>query len=186
MAQLRIERVNSLPDPLQPSTLYYVKGSDSDLVDLYLTGTDVSELRHSITKPEIQTLINSAVSTFQSFLVVQDIAERNALVLTASVLVFVMDATADPTVHQGSAMYVWDQVNSAWYKIAEYESLDIVLDWTNIQGGPQSSPSAIDAAVQASHTHSNQEVLDQLGVTNTGRLTYANQQVGNPLDIVDW
>lgn len=41
-------------------------------------------------------------------------------------LVFVIDATGDTTVTQGSAMYVWQ--NDAWLKIAETESLDIDVD----------------------------------------------------------
>ena len=41
-------------------------------------------------------------------------------------LVFVIDATGDPTVTKGSAMYVWQ--NDAWLKIAETESLDIDVD----------------------------------------------------------
>lgn len=41
-------------------------------------------------------------------------------------LVFVIDATGDTTVTQGSAMYVWQ--NAAWLKIAETESLDIDVD----------------------------------------------------------
>lgn len=41
-------------------------------------------------------------------------------------LVFVIDATGDPTVTKGSAMYVWQ--NDAWLKIAEAESLDIDVD----------------------------------------------------------
>ena len=41
-------------------------------------------------------------------------------------LVFVIDATGDVTVTQGSAMYVWQ--NDAWLKIAETESLDIDVD----------------------------------------------------------
>lgn len=41
-------------------------------------------------------------------------------------LVFVIDATGDTTVTQGSAMYVWQ--SDAWLKIAETESLDIDVD----------------------------------------------------------
>lgn len=41
-------------------------------------------------------------------------------------LVYVIDATGDPTVTAGSAMYAW--VEEAWVKIAEAESLDIDID----------------------------------------------------------
>jgi len=53
-------------------------------------------------------------------------------------LAFVIDATDDPTVTQGAAMYGWDESSGAWVKIAEVESLDIDVaaiqcDYTNVQ-----------------------------------------------------
>jgi len=180
MAQLRIERVNSLPATLEPSTLYYVKSSDAGLVDLYVTGNDASEVRHLITKAEIQSLIASAVSGMAgAIVVVQDIEERDALTLTASTMVLVLDATSDETVQTGSALYVWDDSTGTWYKVAEYESLDLSLDWGSIQGGPASSPSAIDDAVAKSHTHSNKPILDGLGVDEEGSLTYNSAVIAN-------
>lgn len=186
MAQLRIERVNSLPATLQPSTLYYVKSPDANLVDLYVTGSDANELRHIISKSEIQALISAAVSAFPSIIIVQDIAERNALGLTRSTMVLVLDATGDPTVSNGSAMYVWDQGNSSWYKIAEYESLDLALTWDNIQGKPNSTPAAIDNAVNNAHSHANMSVLNKLDELPNGRLSYSGQPVGNPVDSSEW
>ena len=57
-------------------------------------------------------------------------------------LAFVIDATDDPTVTRGAAMYGWDATaeygSGAWVKIAEVESLDIDVaaiqcDYTNVQ-----------------------------------------------------
>ena len=53
-------------------------------------------------------------------------------------LAFVIDATDDPTVTQGAAMYGWDESSGAWVKIAEVESLDIDVaaiqcDYNNVQ-----------------------------------------------------
>ena len=57
-------------------------------------------------------------------------------------LAFVIDATDDPTVTRGAAMYGWDETaesgSGAWVKIAEVESLDIDVaaiqcDYTNVQ-----------------------------------------------------
>lgn len=54
--------------------------------------------------------------------------------------VYVIDATDDPsgTVVTGAAMYIWEDVNNLWRKIAEVESLDIDVsaircDYDNIQ-----------------------------------------------------
>jgi hypothetical protein len=186
MAQLRIERVNSLPATLQPSTLYYVKSPEANLVDLYVTGSDANELRHIINKSDVQALISAAMSAFPSIIIAQDIAERDALSLTRSVMVLVLNAAADETVSNGSAMYVWDQAGASWYKIAEYESLDLALTWDNIVGKPNSSAVDIDNAVGLAHTHANMAVLVKMGELPNGRLSYNNFPVGNPVDSSEW
>ena len=83
-----------------------------------------------------------------------------------------LDASADATVASGAATYVYDFGNTTWVKISEAESLDVVLDWSNIQNGPSSSPAAIDAAVADSHTHANKTQLDKIGENGDGNLTY--------------
>jgi hypothetical protein len=43
--------------------------------------------------------------------------------------------------------------------------------WDSILGKPSSTPAQIDDAVSKAHTHSNQAVLDRIGVTADGVLT---------------
>ena len=74
---------------------------------------------------------------------VADITARDALSAEQKKsLAFVIDATDDPTVTRGAAMYGWDATaeygSGAWVKIAEVESLDIDVaaiqcDYTNVQ-----------------------------------------------------
>lgn len=57
---------------------------------------------------------------------VADIAARDALTGdNRNGLIFVLDASADPSVTLGSAQYVWD--GDSWEKIGERESLDLDL-----------------------------------------------------------
>lgn len=56
-----------------------------------------------------------------------DIAARDALELTKNSFVLVSDATGDATVDAGAALYFYNVANDTWLKIAEYESLDIVI-----------------------------------------------------------
>lgn len=186
MAQLRIERVNALPDPLTASTLYIVKNADAQLADVYFTGTDVAEVRHIISKADVTAMIASAVGNMQNIQVVADIAARDALVLDRTTLVLVLDATADETVEAGSAMYVWDVATTQYFKVAEYESLDIELTWDSIAGRPTSTPAAIDDAVMKAHTHSNKASLDKIGEDGNGQMTYNGQPVSNYLAVADW
>lgn len=66
---------------------------------------------------------------------VANIAERNAITETFRGLsVFVEDATDDPTVSSGGAFYIFN--GTSWIKTAEAESLDVVLQWVNIQNKP--------------------------------------------------
>ena len=64
------------------------------------------------------------IVTNESFAVVADITERDALASTY-LTAFVVDATDDVTVDAGSATYVL--VNSSWVKSSETESMDLVV-----------------------------------------------------------
>ena len=66
----------------------------------------------------------------QSDFIVQDIAERDALILESSNEVYVVDATADTTVDAGGAKYIYDGTD--FIKIAEDESFDVTISQTNL------------------------------------------------------
>lgn len=87
-------------------------------------------------------------------------------------IVMVTDATGDQTVKSGWAIYrrkagtqVLNTLDS-WQKIAEAESIDVVLRWDNVVGRPTSTVTDIDDAVAKKHEHANKAVLDEL--TNSG------------------
>ena len=79
---------------------------------------------------------------------------------------FVEDAGADPLVDSGWAIYRYRAVEeavgtegeegyvpgreAAWIKIAEAESLDVVMSWANLTGKPSSTAVQIDGAVAES------------------------------------
>lgn len=58
---------------------------------------------------------------------VADIAARDLLELTKNSFVLVSDASADATVDAGAALYFYNTGDDSYLKIAEYESLDIVI-----------------------------------------------------------
>ena len=95
---------------------------------------------------------------------VNDIAEGQ--------IVMVTDATGDQTVKSGWAIYRrktgTEALNTldSWQKIAEAESIDVVLKWENVIGRPTSTVTDIDDAVAKKHEHANKAVLDEL--TNSG------------------
>lgn len=91
--------------------------------------------------------------------VVANIAARNAIAgadLYDGLRVRVLDATGDPTVASGWAEYVYDAAAPAWIKLSEKESMDVVIDFANIQNVPA--------------------VLENLG-DDSGKLTYKGNLV---------
>jgi len=101
----------------------------------------------------------------------------------AGQLVWVTDASGDTTVTSGWAVYrkkVGTGIDytslTGWQKVAEAESLDVVVSWDNIQGKPSSTPAEIDQAVADDHTHSNKAALDDLADATTG--TAPSQVIG--------
>lgn len=185
-AKINIQVVNALPGSYTASTLYMVKSAEAGLFELYMSTNDGSAVRHIINKGEISTMIAEALAGFNTVQVVADIAARDALSPTTALQVLVLDASADTTVTAGSATYVYDPNTTAWYKISEAESMDVVLQWDNIVGKPTSTPAEIDDAVAKRHTHANKATLDLIGVDGDGYLTYNGTAIGATASVVEW
>ena len=184
--QMKVHKVNVLPGTLEASALYLVKSAETGLLDLYVSSNDGSEARHIISKAEIQSLVNTAVAGASNIFVVADIAARDALAPTVVTQAIVVDATDDTTVQSGSATYVYDPVGTAWQKIAEHESMDVVLQWANIQGRPSSTVAEIDDAVAKKHSHTNMTTLDKLLQDVDGQLTYDGKNLHVYLSSDQW
>ncbi|EKF3304737.1 hypothetical protein AB1935_004588 [Pseudomonas aeruginosa] len=162
MAQIRFFKVATLPGTLEPDSFYFVEnGSYSES---YLTNS-AGVARSIGNSAMINALINEALAslpgTVTPILFVADIAARDALEPEGAIFVLVQDASADPTVDAGAALYAWNPATSAWLKVAEYESMDVELNWDAINGRPTSTPAQIDTAVSQAHTHANKSTLDK-------------------------
>jgi len=93
--------------------------------------------------------------------VVADIAARDALTPYESLRVHVIDATADSTVDNNGAGYIYD--GTSWVKTYEEEGLDAAIDWSNIANKPTSSVTNIDDAATKKHTQGTDQALDTGG-----------------------
>lgn len=100
---------------------------------------------------------------------VPDIASRDALDTSIYKIAQVEDATADPTVDTGGALYYYSSVTNQWIKGAEDESLDLILDWNNINGRPNRTAGDIEQAVDYRHEHNNFGLLENFNVTVDGK-----------------
>ena len=167
-----VKRVNALPGTLAPSTMYIVASAEAGLAEVVFSDKTGAASRHVLNKTEVQTMIDGAFSSFSNMLVVADIAARDALTLNRNALVLVLDASADATVDTGAATYVYNLATTTFVKIAEYESMDVTLTWTSIQGRPTSAVADIDDAVAKRHTHANLAYLNKVGEDLDGNFTY--------------
>lgn len=137
-------------------------------------------------KTKIQALTDY-LKNHQPGFKVQDIAERDALTVAndnvkETSICLVKDATGDPTVKSGGAIYMpnIDAATEAitWEKVGEIESLDVITYWENIQNRPESLVSNIDDAVAKKHSHSNSVVLDNIAEDPTsGLLRYKGHEL---------
>lgn len=185
MSVIKIRKVVTLPGTYEPSTMYMVQGADASLMELYVSSNDGASIKHLINKSDIQAMISTAMASYNALDVVADIAARDALAPTVVRTVLVLDATDDTTVTSGGATYVYNPATTTWYKIAEFESMDVVLQWESIQGRPTASPAQIDTAVAQSHTHSNKAVLDGLSIVD-GELYSAGAPIQPHLEENAW
>lgn len=169
---LQMFKVTSLPAALEVHSWYLV--INGNYVETYVTDAE-AKARLVGNTIMIKELIGDALTDFNTLIIRDTIAQRDALNLEANSFVLVTDASADATVNSGSALYVYNETTGSFVKIQEYEALDMSITWSNIQGKPNSTVAAIDDAVNKRHSHPNASVLNALGY-NEG-LTYEGQPV---------
>lgn len=173
---MRFFQETALPSgSLAPDSFYLIL--NGDFCETYVTdNAGVAKLVGNTAM--INELVAQATSSLSALQIVSDIDARTALNLTANTLVLVTDASADDDVDSGAALFAYNVSDSSYSLVAEYESLDqnLILNWDQIQGGPSSTPTAIDSAVAASHTHVNATQLDLISGT-AEQPTYAGNNI---------
>lgn len=173
MALVRFNKVTTLPGTLAADTFYFVEnGSYAESYITDSTGVARSVGNSAMISAIVQAALAEQAASANQLEIVADITARDALTVTLdySAMVLVIDASADATVDTGSALYAWDYTGTTNYKIAEYESLDVVAQWSSINGRPTSTAAQLDAAVSQAHSHSNKAVLDKIGEGAEGLL----------------
>lgn len=174
MAKLKFLKVATMPGSLVADAFYFVE--NGTYAESYVT--DDAGVAHAIGNTAmINSLISSALSSSNALEVVADITARDALSLVSNTIVLVEDASADATVASGAALYIYKASNTTFSKIAEYESLDITLSWSLIQGRPASTPADIDDAVSKRHAHANIATLNKFSEDGDGDASYDGNAV---------
>lgn len=186
--RIKFYAVAALPQALEADSFYYV--ANGAVAESYLTDSAGNAKSVGNTVMINQLVANALADwekTSNSMPIVANIAEREALILTLekNSFILVLDASADPTVVTGSALYAYDFGTTTVYKVAEYESMDLVIQWGSIQGRPNSSVAQIDDAVGKAHQHANKTVLDKFTEAG-GELKFAGEPIATTWTTKDW
>ena len=187
MAVYRVYKETTLPGALVANAIYLVApAATPDYLEVYVTDSAGSAQRRTPRVADIQALIDASIASAGGTVIVDDIAERDALAPTNGTTVLVIDASDDATVDSGAATYIYRESTTSWVKISEAESLDLVINWGDIVGRPTSAVADIDDAVSLRHAHTNKTELDQIGEDANGELTYNGNNIRARLETTGW
>lgn len=189
MSALRILRASSLPaSPAlrEKNCMYLVKQPGKTTFDMYVVDA-AGNAFSGFTSERLIEVIAQYSNTTRETETVANIAARNALVNPGNRLVFVDDATGDPTVEYGSALYYYKASTASYVKVWAADgsaggggggSPSGNVQWSDIIGRPNVSAGALENAVANSHTHENKDLLDKLSVVG-GELHYNGAKVAS-------
>lgn len=189
---LKFFALTTLPTTLVGNAFYYIK--NGNYAESYLTDS-AGSAKMIGNSAMIQAIVAAELANWSgdstSIVIVPTIAARDALAAgaTTNLLVLVLDATGDSTVTSGAALYAYELTGTTWHKLSEFESMDVVLKWADLQDKPVSSVADIDDAVDKKHEHLNKAALDKIGEDAEGHLTYGGAAVGGggtDWSEVDW
>ena len=183
MPTFRIERALELPQVLDPSTMYIMKGAEAGRVDLYFTGNDGNEVRRVIGTSDVNDIVTTALTSFNTLEIAATIPARDDLVLSRNCLVLVLDATGDVTVPNGAALYAYDKATTLFYKVSQFEPSGETVEWGTIANRPTSAVADIDEAVTMRHRHDNLFILDKFSIDDEFFLLYDNVRVMQPFQM---
>ena len=169
-----------------PQTMWLVPSPTSGFLDIYISNAAGTEVKKTPTVDHITNMIASALANYGNTIVVANITERNDLELLAVTQVYVIDATGDPTVETGAAVYLYNPVGDTYTKIQELATIDAIVNWSSIQGKPTSSVANIDDAVNKRHSHANLTSLNKIGEDAEGFPTYGGNNFHILLSEAGW
>lgn len=193
----KVFKETTLPSSFVPNAMYLIAPVDEPgYLELFVTDKNGTAARSTIGIEKVREIIEeylenyeggtTPTGTVQPFLIVDNITERDALLLTENTFVFVTDATGDTTVTAGAASYAYRASTDTFTKVSEHESLDLVLSWDNLIGRPNVTAVEIENAVQKSHEHANMETLNKVGVDTDGNMTFNGNLPVTGFAAINW
>ena len=116
--------------------------------------------------------------------VVDDLSGRDAIMdPRVGYFCFVKDASNDPQVASGFALYIYQDALHGWARVVDASVLDIVLSWAKLIDKPQSTVENIDDAVIKKHAHQNESLLSNFSENDSGTLLFKGRLIEGTKEI---
>lgn len=181
-----IRRVNQLPTNMEANAIYVVKPPGALEADLVFTGSDPLVVARTISRVDIEQIVGDAVDASTSITFKQSYGDMLSDRPTSNALIYVADATGDPTSTTVVRVYLYNKETDTFTGFPSTgggggPGGDVT--WGQILGRPNSTPAQIDQAVAAMHTHANKAVLDLIGENAQQKLTFRGAQVDTPTTV---
>ena len=157
--------------------------------EFLIRSTDIYDVATKQTIAQFVSATNTSLGALQQAVANKTPAKRAATIAARDALtvandgiktndfVYVVDASGDPTVNSGAALYIATVTGGVitYDKMAEYESMDVVVSWNDVQNKPANIQDAIDKR----HEHANKSVLDGISADGTSNnLVYNSIELG--------
>jgi hypothetical protein len=159
-------RVSALPATLAPNAIYYLPTGVANELQIVVTGLTAEVVYATVTRSDIQALIDSAAGLNQEILVTPTITTRAAMTWAGNGIVLVGDATDDPEIDAGAAIYFYNAADQTYTLTARLADLYIVQDWGDILNIPPA--------------------VSGLGVDANGNLTFGGNVMGMYFETTEW
>lgn len=124
--QIKVSRLATLPT--EANEVVFKKGDAGEVI-IVVTGTDATDVRSTLAMAQVVAAINSAISDAKNVHVVDDIAERDALVLPRDATVYVKDAVAESGTVNDHATYAYDATLDTFTRTDEGFALSSPAGW---------------------------------------------------------
>jgi hypothetical protein len=159
--------------PYDRSTLLFAKQSGNLSITPYATNKNGVEIRGTLNLADLNSRIEGLTLDLTDLKTVSTYVARDSLTLHKNSLVLVGDASGDPNINTGYAVYFWDNNTSTWTLTYASEDEGISVDFSML--GFASTAAQIDTAASWEHTHGNTVLIDNIQTNPvTNNLVYNN------------
>ncbi len=178
MATVKFFQVTALPATLVADAFYFIEDIPNGATEGFLTN-NAGVARAIGSSSMINNLIDTKLAAMKAVIDVPLFSDLTGH--TENAVIFVHDASGDPLVDSGSALYYYDASDDTYTLQAKYENVTVSAAWADLTDKPTSTVADIDDAVSKRHAHANKTDLDKItkGTGNTLEID------GNPLEI-EW